>query len=236
MENSAVTDPEVLETLYWHEGLSMWRIAERLDCSETTVYRNMRKYGIDRRGTGYNSTSGKDVRNDNPIYLRTRVDGYEQIQHTYRGENYRCYHHQLLMVAMGEDPHKVFSEEYDCHHKNEIKWDNRSENLELMTKEEHMRHHAEKNDLGSEAIQYSEEEMLSWINAYVEEFGYVPTQSDIDGWPGPTPEAYQYRFPSWKYAINAAGWEVPNHPTDKNGRRIGYEGPKRFEGELGGSE
>jgi len=230
MKNSAVTDPEVLETLYWHEGLSMWRIAQRLGCSETTVYRNMRKYNIDRRGVGYNSKTGSGIRNDNPVHFRTGARGYERILNCYRGEQYRLYHHQLLMIVMGEDPYKVFSQKYDCHHKNEIKWDNRPGNLELMTKEDHMRHHARKGGFGYET-EYTIEEMLGWINAFVEEFGYVPTRNDVSGWPGPTPEGYAYRFGTWEEAVNEAGWEIPNHPTDSKGRRIGYEDPIPTRGE-----
>lgn len=56
----------------------------------------------------------------------------------------RAYVHQLLAIAEGADPHKVFSDgEYNVHHDNGIRWDNRPENIEFMTTNEHARHHYE---------------------------------------------------------------------------------------------
>jgi hypothetical protein len=222
----AVNDPEVLETLYWHEGLSMWRIAQRLDCSETTVYRKMREYGIDRRSAAARRDSGEPQQN--PIYLRNHESGYVVVHNNYDGDKYRCYLHQLVNVANSHDPHKVFSQDYHTHHKNGIPWDNRPENLELLTAEEHMRHHAEDNELGFDT-EYTEKELLEWIRSFVAEFGYVPAYGDIEGWPGPDVETYRYRFGTWQNAVNLAGWETPNHPTDAKGRRVGYEEPIQYE-------
>ena len=53
--------------------------------------------------------------------------------------------------------------------------------------------------------EYSDEELLERIDAFVEEFGVVPAQSDATGWPGPSPGSYKYRFGSWTNAIKAAG-------------------------------
>jgi hypothetical protein len=50
--------------------------------------------------------------------------------------------HQLLAIAMGEDPHDVFSNsEYQVHHKNNVPWDNRPSNIELLTAGEHYDKH-----------------------------------------------------------------------------------------------
>ena len=58
--------------------------------------------------------------------------------------------HQLLAIAEGEDPEKVFSNgEYVVHHKNHVRWDNRAENIELMTNEEHTSLHAQERDCDS---------------------------------------------------------------------------------------
>lgn len=51
--------------------------------------------------------------------------------------------HQLLAINKGNDPNKVFSgNDYQVHHKNEIPWDNRPENIELLSHEDHAREHA----------------------------------------------------------------------------------------------
>ncbi len=75
------------------------------------------------------------------------------IQQTGQGYNYiRCqalgtddtvYVHQLCAIASGEDPHHVFSPEYDCHHKLSVptKWGvsqiDTPENIELVESWKH---------------------------------------------------------------------------------------------------
>ena len=225
--NTAINDPEMLETLYWVEGLSMWQIAERMGCSKTTVYRRMNEYGIDRRGVAYRSRNAVEI---NPIHIRSRQDGYVGVENYYRGESYRFYLHQLLAIAEGADPHKVFSEDYHTHHKNEVKWDNRPENLEVLSRSDHMKHHADKNNFGRE-VKYTDSDLLWWINAFVSEMGFGPTESDVEGWPGPDTETYRNRFGSWKTAIRKAGWKVPNHTRDRKGRVVEREDPIEYEGE-----
>jgi hypothetical protein len=55
----------------------------------------------------------------------------------------RAYVHQLVAIADGADPDKVFSNgEYNVHHRNCVKWDNRPDNLELVEAGRHHCHHA----------------------------------------------------------------------------------------------
>lgn len=208
--NPGVNDPEVLEMLYWQEGLSMHRIAERLDVAETTVYRRMREYGIDRRGKAYNSVKNTQYQNQLARYARYRHnDGYPVWEGNNNSDAFSTtYVHQLLLVAEGHDPHKVYSDEWHCHHVNEVKWDNRPENLELWKREEHTRYHANNRDIGEFGSyqEYTEEEMIEWIDAFVKEMGFIPSARHIKGWPGPSTGTYTYRFGSFTNAIREAGY------------------------------
>jgi hypothetical protein len=55
--------------------------------------------------------------------------------------------------------------------------------------------------------EYSREELLGWIDAFVTEFGIVPTSSDMREGPMPSPMTYKNRFESIAQAIQEAGYE-----------------------------
>jgi len=96
--------------------------------SRTTVYRWMKRHDIKSRTTGRG-----------PAYFHTNNFGYEYWQCTVMGEKEAVPVHRLLMVA--EHGFHAVAEADVVHHRNEIPFDNRPKNLELMGKGEHQRHH-----------------------------------------------------------------------------------------------
>lgn len=55
---------------------------------------------------------------------------------------------------------------------------------------------------------YTEEELLSWLDAFVTEFGVIPTAPDLRDGPMPSPLTYADRFGSLAAAIEEAGYEA----------------------------
>jgi hypothetical protein len=62
-------------------------------------------------------------------------------------------------------------------------------------------------DQGGLWQKYTDEELLNWIDSFVEVFGVVPSCKDMDASPGPSARCYQRRFGSWGEAVNQAGYE-----------------------------
>lgn len=69
-------------------------------------------------------------------------DGYPVISHTgVGGKGRRVRVHRLIAIAKGTDPNKVFSGDYDIHHLNGVKFDNRPENIEVIRHDKHAELH-----------------------------------------------------------------------------------------------
>lgn len=201
-------DPEVLRALYWVEDMSLSQIAERFGVHEKTIWNWFEKYDIARhnlekapngRPKKHTVSYGFSTHNYCAWSGTTDVDGFST-----------TFVHQLLAVSEGADPHKVYSGgEYHVHHKNGITWDNRPENITLMSASEHMSHHRNEDGIGytGREKQYTKEDCIEWLEAFVDEFGMVPTAVDIHGWPGPSLPVYRDRFGSWTKAVQEAGFE-----------------------------
>lgn len=126
---------DTLEELYWENGMSTHDIADEIGESHSTVHRAMEYYNIPRRSK---SEAISLARRDSHPYLTMTVNGYVNIETTYQGETDVVKHHRLIAVA--ECGFEAVSNNV-VHHKNNIPWDNRPENLEVMSSTEHKKLH-----------------------------------------------------------------------------------------------
>lgn len=124
-------NPNELEKAYYDDMKTVGEIAKECGVSGTTVRKWMDKFGFERRERG--------PRDPKRLYFRTSRFGYERCVHRLRGEEDAFAVHRLAAVAWFG-----FDEVADshCHHENQIPWDNREENLEVVDAEEHGRMHA----------------------------------------------------------------------------------------------
>ncbi len=132
-------DRERLSALYRDQNMTTREVAEELGCAKTTVEYWLRHHDIPIRDQGETKVL-KQL--ENPVRLNERSDTpYRYWTHEYRGERDYVYVHRLLAVAeYGFDA----LDGRQVHHKNRVCWDNRPENIELLTPKEHLRHHTQK--------------------------------------------------------------------------------------------
>jgi transposase len=136
-------DPHYLQYLYRGRGLSTLAIAERLDCAPSTVRRWLDRHGVERRSLSEAQLT-RVRRESVPFETRSpeaRDAGYEYWHHSYRrrhpdGDQSWIPVHRLLAVSeFGFDA----VADNDVHHINGIRWDNRPENITLLSREHHAR-------------------------------------------------------------------------------------------------
>jgi DNA-binding XRE family transcriptional regulator len=131
------TDKDTLEYLYAERGMTQSEIAEISEVNQPTIGYHIRKHGIETRDSSDYEPPNKKAR---ATFHTRSEDGYECWAAWYRPEDSveRVRVHRLLAVAeYGYDA--VVGK--DIHHKNEIPWDNRPENITPMDKAEHIGHH-----------------------------------------------------------------------------------------------
>jgi transposase-like protein len=119
-------DKQKMYDLYWGEMLSTAEIAERVGCTQPTISDWLNKHGIPTRYT---------------------AQEYGQISTTERGYEYFAvdcelvWIHRLLAVAEHGFDEVVGKQ---VHHKSDVPWDNRPENVEPVTDAEHIKRHRDK--------------------------------------------------------------------------------------------
>ena len=129
-------DEDTLQELYVEQGLSMEKIAEELGCAVSVVSRNIRKCGIEPRSKGAHARVP---------YMPMEMNAYgRMVWRTTSSEDGEKYSygfpvHRLLAIAIhGPD---AVTNDMDVHHKNGIPWDNRPDNIRLLSKADHARLH-----------------------------------------------------------------------------------------------
>lgn len=130
------TDEGWLRREYVDNKRAMSAIADECDVSAAVILKWLRRFDIPTR-------SANEHQKTSPAGYQTMPHGYELATSKLNGDVSRVYIHQLVAIADGADPHKVFSKgKWHCHHKNSIRWDNRHGNIEFKRGEEHMREHS----------------------------------------------------------------------------------------------
>jgi len=138
-------DKELINRLYHEEEMSGPEIADKLGCSVSPVYDRI-------EDTRSISEANRIWTWKLPPNMRTDKEGYERFQTKIHGEGVSFAHHRLIAVAEhGADA----LEGNIVHHKNNIPWDNRPENLQLMSQSDHVREHLEEFDPHDKAAMWA---------------------------------------------------------------------------------
>lgn len=130
--------------MYEHKKLNMDQIADRLGCTKSRIRYWMNKHGIERR-----SVSAAIALSHPPLSPRTNENGYEQVRTRVGSETVWVHIHRLVAVAEFGFQEVVGNV---VHHKNQIPWDNRPDNLKVMTDSAHKSYHAERQNESPEPL------------------------------------------------------------------------------------
>ena len=139
------TDRKWLYEQYKEQERSMADIAEECGVTAAVILKWLRRFGIKTRES-YNHAKSAVIGITTDGEFGSLDGGYRYVSSSLTIDDERVKWqvgvHQLIAIAEGADPYKVFSNgKWQVHHKNRIKWDNRPENIEFTTREKHRSEH-----------------------------------------------------------------------------------------------
>lgn len=137
-------DESILREMYIEDDLTQSEIADRFNCKSNTVSKWIRKFDIETpEGADLTRNATKSLQNGHATFYTERR-GYERWDEGNDGSDF--YVHRLLAIATF-GPNSVKGQQ--VHHKNGIPWDNRPENLEVVSNSDHQQMHG-RGDLWAE--------------------------------------------------------------------------------------
>ncbi len=136
-------DPDVLHHFYWDREVPQSEVSDQLGCSQQTVSRWLEKTDIEARDAGKMGGKGarEYLRVERASFNPANNSGHEvwTVRDPDKGRAVGV--HRLLAVADGADPHEVFAEGTNVHHRTGIPWLNMPGMVEVLTPGEHSRTH-----------------------------------------------------------------------------------------------
>jgi len=135
-------DVEKVERLYHEEGLSQSEIAEKFGTSRSNIQNTMDRNGISKRKS-YGDPSHPPHHSLHERKNRPIGTCDERVSTWIDGQNRVVKIHRLVAVACGKlDVTDMWNSDMKAHHKSGHGWDNRPENLEVLSQAEHRKEHA----------------------------------------------------------------------------------------------
>lgn len=134
-------NPDELRRLYRTEQLSTNEIAEKYGVTRQVVRARLKRFGIEMRSHS-TATVLRGIKEGKNFGYHITSNGYESFRSFDGGDRVVFHVHQLVAIANGADPHKIFSGgSYHVHHKNGCTFDNRPSNLEVLSAKDHREKH-----------------------------------------------------------------------------------------------
>lgn len=138
-----------LREKYWGEGLTVHEMGDIAGCCGQTIVNHMKRLDIKRRTVRQNIGSKKVTMKMTNGEFGKIPGGYVQAQsYVTNNGDYEysvCGMHQLLAIAEGADPYEIFTNGKNIvHHENGLKWDNRPDNIMVMSGSAHSSYHSSK--------------------------------------------------------------------------------------------
>jgi hypothetical protein len=123
-----------LKRLYHDKRMSIHAIADELNTGHMVIHHWMKKHNIERRGRL------ETTRTIHPTI--GWKDGYRYAGSHFQGKTNHVLIHDLIAIANGADSYELFGKYGNAvHHKNEMKCDNRPENLDVVKNSDHAKIH-----------------------------------------------------------------------------------------------